>query len=172
MKVLGDKKIDWLRGFSLGFERDTLFGYNIYLEYSYTFRRVDDVITFTFENYQPPDPAPVRGSYYTLYLHNIDLGLRSDLIHYISYTLGPSIALVSRSFVTDHFPNTSVELDPAKSKLEDRLYSFCAGVNASLNLHIPVSSGSNYVLGICIHFGLMQEGEIWTITIKASCPVI
>jgi hypothetical protein len=143
MKLIGDKSIDWFPGMSIGYERDNLWGYNLYCEYNITYKKVEDVIVWSRTAPDSPDIIDTYGSNLVLSLYNFDFGIKDNIIEDLSYAFGPTVAFVSRSFVIDDAPRNPGET--LSNNIDDRLVSLCAGVNASLNLQILFSTGSNYL---------------------------
>ena len=143
MKLIGDKSIDWFPGMSIGYERDNLWGYNLYCEYNITYKKVENVIVWSRTAPDSPDIIDTYGSNLVLSLYNFDFGIKDNIIEDLSYAFGPTVAFASRSFVIDDAPRTPGET--LSNNIDDRLVSLCAGINASLNLQIPFSTGSNYL---------------------------
>jgi hypothetical protein len=143
MKMLEDKKIQWLPGLSIGYERGNIWGYILYFEYNYSYRKIDGVLSWARTGPDSPEIIATFGSDYVLSINNFDIGIKYNLTDNLSCAIGPTIAFVSRSFVIDEFPYIPGET--VSNNIDDRLVSVCAGINASLNLQIPFSSGSNYM---------------------------
>ena len=142
MKLIGDKSIEWFPGMSIGYERDNVWGYNLFCEYNITNKKVEDVIVFARTSPDSPDIIDTYGSNLILSLYNFDFGIKNNLIDNLSYAFGPTVAFASRSFVIDDAPRNPGET--LSDNIDDRLVSLCLGVNASLNFHVPFSSESSY----------------------------
>jgi hypothetical protein len=141
MKLIGDKTIDWFPGVSIGYERENVWGYNLYFEYNVTYNKVADVLSFVRTS---PD-SPVIDSWgadLILSLNNFDIGIKDNLTDNLSYAFGPTVTFASRSFVIDDAPRIPGET--LSNNIDDRLESLCLGVNASLNFQVPFSSGTSY----------------------------
>ena len=143
MKIIGDKSIVWFPGVSVGYERGGIWGYDLYFEYNVTYDKVADVISFNRTAPDSPDIIASWGADLVLSLNNFDLGIKDYLTNNLSYSIGPSVAIVTRSFVIDDFPYVPGET--LSNNIDDRLVSVCTGLNASLNLQLPFTSETRYV---------------------------
>ena len=126
MKLIGDKSIDWFPGLSIGYERDNVWGYNLYCEYNITYKKIEDVIVWSRTAPDSPDIIDTYGSNLVLSLYNFDFGIKDNIIEDLSYAFGPTVAFVSRSFVIDDAPRNTGET--LSNNIDDRLVSLCAGV--------------------------------------------
>ena len=141
MKLIGDKSIDWFPGFSIGYERDNVWGYNLFCEYNITYDKVE-VMKFGRTSPDSPDIIDTFSGNLILTLYNFDFGIKDEIIDNLSYAIGPTVSVASRSFVIDDAPRNPEEI--LSLNIDDRLMSLCLGVNASLNFQVPFSSGNSY----------------------------
>jgi hypothetical protein len=141
MKIIGDKSIVWFPGFSVGYERENVWGYNFYFEYNVTYNKVADVLSFA--RITPDSPViDSWGADLILSLNNIDVGIKDDLTDNLSYAFGPTVTFAGRSFVIDNAPRIPGET--LSNNIDDRLVSLCLGVNTYFYFQVPFSSGTSY----------------------------
>jgi hypothetical protein len=150
MKVIGDKKVDWFPGLSIAYERENVLGETVHLEYNYTYRKVKDVQLFLITSEISPDPTGGLSSDLILSLHNIDIDVRIGKGENISYTIGPSLSWVNRSFVIDQPLAIGTN-----RRFEDRLASLCIGVNGAINVTFPLADKNESLFlftGLNMHY--------------------
>jgi hypothetical protein len=141
MKLIGDKSIVWFPGVSIGYERDNIWGYNLFCEYNITYDKIE-VWKFGRTSPDSPDIIDTFGANLILSLYNFDFGIKDEIVDNLSYAIGPTVSVAGRSFVIDDAPRYTDE--KFSFNIDDRLVSLCLGVNASLNFQIPFSSGNSY----------------------------
>jgi len=121
-KVMGEKNFLIQYGFGFNYESENVLDYNLQIEYSFLFSKRDNTLEFVKGG---PEPT---GYFYTdvsLYNHNLDFSLKDDLLEWLSIGIGPTLSVVNRSVEIEGF--------------EDRLASFCLGINGLLQIVIPFS---------------------------------
>jgi hypothetical protein len=132
LKIMGDQNYLLNYGFEVSYENKDLFGYDIQLDYSYSYSDFEDVLKFVYTGESSPDPL---GSFYSdvsLSLHTFDVSLKNEISGYFSYGFGPSFSFVNRSYIIAHYD------------FEDRLASFAVGVSGSIDVKLPLDENTNY----------------------------
>ena len=129
----------WAPGFSVAYERDSLWGMTVHVEYAYT-RSVDvNAMPFTFN---APSLAVVSfGADVVFMSHHLDLGVCFRPCRSILLALGPSFALTHR---TIELTEPQVDVVPARH-FEDRLVSMSLGANAFASFELPIQEGPKYI---------------------------
>lgn len=133
LPIMGDENYLLNYGFEFSYNNLNLYGYNIQFDYSFIYSSKDNVLQF--EIYDPsPTPNPNRFFYSdaSLSLNTIDISINSNLWSLFSYGFGPSFSLVNRSVIVEY------------SDFTDRLASFNIGINALIDMRIPISNNINY----------------------------
>lgn len=143
MKLMSDKKINWLPGLSMAYERENVFGYFLHVEYNLIYRKIDNVIQFTRTSPGPGYFIEYYGADFILSIHSIDIAVNNKINDWASFSIGPTISLVYRSFVVDDMPGLGEQSAP--QNLDDRLASLCLGLNGSISAEVPFSNGNEYV---------------------------
>ena len=131
--------ITWAPGFSIAYERDSLWGMTVHVEYAYTRSMAVNAIPFTFNT---GTLASVSfGADLVSMSHHLDLGVCFKPCRSILLVLGPTIALSHRTIELTEPP---IDVVPARH-FEDRLVSMALGANASASFEIPIQEGPNYM---------------------------
>ena len=132
LKIMGDENYLLNYGFELSYENKDIVGYDIQVDYSYSYSDFDNVLEFVYTGESSPDPLGYFHSDVSLSFHNFDISLKSEINEYFSYGFGPSFSFVNRSYIIDHYD------------FEDRLASFAIGVSGSINVKLPLDENTNY----------------------------
>jgi len=139
LKTIGNKSLRWSPGFSVAYERDSLWGFGARLEYSFSRSIATEVMQFTVTS----PTAPLAVGYFwddlSFTTHNIDLSLCWKPVDWAVVAGGPTVSLAHRTIEMNVPPMGG---NPNGRYFEDRLVSYCLGANGSIAVEVPVSSGS------------------------------
>jgi hypothetical protein len=97
MDAIGAKRIRWLPGVRLAYERENVYGYTIHFEYHLTYWRFPNA--WHFPEYVVISPAIIRNgdTVFILAVNNLDLDIHYCISNHVSFDFGPTLSLVSRS---------------------------------------------------------------------------
>jgi hypothetical protein len=132
LKIMGDENYLLNYGIEVSYENKDIFGYDIQLDYSYSYSDFENVLKFVYTGESGPDPLGFFYSDVSLSLHNFDISLKNEFNEYFSYGFGPSFSFVNRSYIVEY------------SDFEDRLASFAVGVNGSIDVKLPLDENTDY----------------------------
>lgn len=132
-KIIGDKHIAWFPGISLAYATENLWGLNVLLEYNYSSKRIYDVQTL----------ATTSSADLILTCNNFDVAVYYKANEWLSFAAGPTMSLVNRTIVIDNLLASGLE--NVEKSFEDRLVSFCLGVNGSVSIEVPLQTAAQYV---------------------------
>lgn len=135
MKTIGDKSVGWFPGLSIGYQTERLLGLNLRCEYEYAHSRVRDALEFTVTSPSGLEPLATFPAHLLLSTHSIDLEALYGLNMWLGVAFGPSFAFVTRTLQIVGIPNG--ESRPGTRDFEDRLASFCVGLNGSFTMGFP-----------------------------------
>ena len=140
LHITDQYKIGSFPGLSAAFERDSVLGFNIHLEYDFNYYNKFGMVEFNWgETNSTLDNRFIFTNYF-LTSHNYDVSLLFKLFNKLNFSLGPSFAVYSRTFEY-HEPLPPGVIAPG---LYDRLVSYCLGVNGAMNFNYPLSDSKNY----------------------------
>jgi hypothetical protein len=157
MKTIGDKKIRWMPGLSIGYEKDDLLGMNLYFGFDYTYSKVKNVLEFVSTTLGP-EPTDTTGADLILQLNSFDAAIRFKLYKGLDILFGPTVSVVARSLITENFPPSPFE--SVSGNLDDRLVSVCVGLNFGARMEIPLSEDPRYFF-VYSGFRLRYIHSIW-----------
>jgi hypothetical protein len=159
MRIIGDKRLDWIQGFSIAYVSDNLLSeLNLDVEYSYMHSRVADIQDFRYTSEMSAEHLGTFSADLVISWNNIDVDLNKRLSKWLSFSLGPTMSYVGRSIVIDNMPRPLKE--NGATSFEDRLQSLCVGINGSVNVEIPLEDGDNYLF-VLVHSRSRYLHSIW-----------
>jgi len=133
-------KIGSYPGFSAAFEKDNILTLNLHLEYNYNYYRKFGM--FEFYPFQTNSPLSKNKIYtnYFLTSHNYDVSLLFKLSDNFNYYFGPSFAVYYRTL--DY--TSSLQTIGNTIDMDDKLVSYCIGINGAVNYALPLSEAKNH----------------------------
>ena len=141
-KTTGDKHIRWFPGISLACAVENLWGLNVSLGYDYSSKRIYDVQAFARTGPTGPEIIGYSNADLILACHNFDISLYDKANDWLSFGAGPTLSFVNRSIVIDDLPSSGFE--NTDRSFEDRLLSLCLGFNYSVNIEVPLETGTQH----------------------------
>jgi hypothetical protein len=147
LRIVGDKSIGWTPAFSLGFETERFWNERLRIEYQYVYPRIYDILTFTVTSSSGPALVDAYTAHLFFSMHDVDLSLVMPICEWAGVSCGPSFALLNRSVEIPRLRGS----EGKTLSFEDRLASYCVGVNASLYFSFP---GTPEAESVYAFFGL------------------
>ncbi len=130
-KTIENGSLGWAPGFSIGFERDSLWGMTMLAEYCYTRSIADNAMRF---DYTISPPTVLSFGADLIYVsHSLDIGIRFRISKYFLLAVGPTVSLSHRT-ITLTEPRVN---EISARDFEDRLVSIALGANGSASFEIP-----------------------------------
>lgn len=127
LKITDDSNFLLNYGIEASYLNQTLFNYNIQLDYSYIYASNNGALEFVRTSGFDIGTSYVDAS---LSFHTLDVLLKNKLSEKIFYGIGPSFSIVNRSIVYN------------KESFEDRLASFNIGLSGTIDMITPTSDNS------------------------------
>lgn len=139
LKTIENGALRWTPGFSIAYERDSLLGMTVLLEYAYTHSIVNNATTFVYS--LTPIGSLSFGADLASTSHHLDIAICFKPWRSVWLAVGPTISLGHRTIeLTEPRIN---EIGPRS--LEDRLVSLAIGANASASFELPIQEGPKYL---------------------------
>ena len=141
LKTIGGQALDWSPGFSVGYERDSLLGVSMRVEYAYTRAVAVNAMSFAVSGATGPEPVASFGADLAFTTHNLDIAACIRPVDFLSLAIGPTVSLAYR---TIELTTPSTPGIPSRY-FRDRLASLCLGANCSVDVEIPVQSRPGFL---------------------------
>ena len=141
LKTMEEGSLGWTPGFSIGFETDSLWGLALRAEYAYARSVAIGAMQFIVTGPGGPQATGTYGADVIFTTHNMDVAVATRPVEYFSLAGGPTLSLAHRTIDL-----TTPRLDQTSQSRHfvDRVASLCAGLNASVNLEVPLGEGDQY----------------------------
>jgi len=139
LKTMENGALRWAPGFSVAYERDSLLGMTVLLEYAYTHSSAINATPFVYS--LSPTSVLSFGADLKFISHHLDIAMCFNPWRSVRLAFGPTIS----------FDHRTIELteprayEIASRYFEDRLVSIALGVNASASFELPIQEGPKYL---------------------------
>ncbi len=127
LKITDDSNFLLNYGIEASYLNQTLFNYNIQLDYSYIYASNNGALEFVRTSGFDIGTSYVDAS---LSFHTVDILLKNKLSKKLFYGIGPSFSIVNRNIFYE------------KENFKDRLASFNIGLSGTIDMITPVSDSS------------------------------
>ncbi len=139
LRTMENGALHWAPGFSIAFQRDSVLGMTVRLEYAYA--RSVAVNATPFVTSLTPTGSLSFGADLAMTSHHLDIAICFKPWRVVWLAVGPTISLDHRTIeLTEPRIN-----EIAPRYLEDRLVSIALGVNASASFELPIQEGPTYL---------------------------